>query len=335
MTTDKRIDFGPLAARTFDSECFRQLWEIVAPPRGSVYTDPGLQHVLAFRPDGAWLNPDWIAIEEYSLTTSAETDNEPRDGPLETTRRADDVEAIRHRRSHDFTRWSPRLEVWKSARKADQHPRVPFPFSACDLAAFMLHGPGAILADAFGGLRRLEPDLEAIAESNAVRTPRGEALRSAWKAIRLLEREIGRIPVDAQQLTAALPLGAPNLPRSVLDAAEADYKGRFADWLSRATSYLVEASGPQDSSGTSANGGSTVGAASKETPTERRARRLARYRALGGDVEIKGAGVIRFSGRRGAQAELAREEQIAGRPMSKRQDVARDLRAAIAEEMQR
>jgi hypothetical protein len=335
MTTDKRIDFGPLAVRTFDSECFRQMWEIVAPPGGSIHTDPGLQHVLDFRPDGAWLNPDWIAVEEFSLTSPVETDSGPRDLPRDEKQRAGDADSIRHRRPYDFTRWSAQLQVLKSAQKADKHPRMPFPFSACDLAAFMLHGPGAILADAFGGLWRIEPDLEPLGESDAVGTPKGQALCSAWKAIRLVELEFGRLPVDAQQLTAALPVGAPNLPQPVLDAAEADYKGRFADWLSGAAKCLVEASGPQELSGTSAKGGSAVGAASIETPTERRFRRLARFRALGGDIEIKGAGVTQLSGRRGAQAELAREEQDSGHPMSKRQDVSKDLRAAIAEEMQR
>jgi hypothetical protein len=244
MTTDKRIDFGPLAVRTFDSDCFQQLWEIVAPPGWSIHRDPGLQHVLAFRPDGAWLNLDWIAVEEFSLTSPVETVSGPRDLPRDAKQRADDADSIRHRRPHDFTRWSAQLEVLKSAQKADQQPRIPFPFSACDLAAFMLHGPGAILADAFGGLRRREPDLRPIGGEAAAGTPKRGALCGAWTAIRLAEQEIGRIPLDAQQLTAALPKGAPNPSQTELDVAEADYKARFVDWRSRMANCLVGAGRP-------------------------------------------------------------------------------------------
>lgn len=53
----------------------------------------------------------------------------------------------------------------------------------------------------------------------------------------------------------------------------------------------------------------------REMPAERRARRLARLRELGGDFEVAGTG-CRTTGDRGALARLVSEEQAAGRPMS-------------------
>lgn len=64
-----------------------------------------------------------------------------------------------------------------------------------------------------------------------------------------------------------------------------------------------------------------------EPTADRRARRLARFRELGGDIE-KSGGVWRKVGRHGALAELAREEEAAGRQMKDRNDIKEDLFAA-------
>ena len=64
----------------------------------------------------------------------------------------------------------------------------------------------------------------------------------------------------------------------------------------------------------------------KETPSERRSRRLARFRELGGDIRSAGTGW--HSTGRGALAALIREEVAAGRPMSDKSDVRADLRTA-------
>jgi len=65
-----------------------------------------------------------------------------------------------------------------------------------------------------------------------------------------------------------------------------------------------------------------------ESPSDRRARRLARFRALGGILDS----ADRMTGTRGALAELQREEKAAGRPMSDRSDVRSDLSKAIEDE---
>lgn len=71
-----------------------------------------------------------------------------------------------------------------------------------------------------------------------------------------------------------------------------------------------------------------------ESPKVRMQRRLLRLRELGGDLRPAGDS-FHLTGRRGALADLVREEGAAGRPMSKRQDVRRDLeRASTAEQVQ-
>lgn len=65
-----------------------------------------------------------------------------------------------------------------------------------------------------------------------------------------------------------------------------------------------------------------------EDAAGRQRRRLARLRELGGDMRRAGA-VWQCSGRRGALAELVREEAAAGRPRADKSDVRRDLIAAM------
>jgi hypothetical protein len=67
-----------------------------------------------------------------------------------------------------------------------------------------------------------------------------------------------------------------------------------------------------------------------EDPVQRRARRAERFAQLDGQLEKHGDG-WRNAGRRGALADLAREEESAGRPMSDKSDVRADLIAAMRE----
>jgi hypothetical protein len=65
-----------------------------------------------------------------------------------------------------------------------------------------------------------------------------------------------------------------------------------------------------------------------EDVSSRQSRRFARFRALGGDMRRAGNG-WQCSGRRGALAELVREEAAVGRPRSDRKDIRCDLIAAM------
>ena len=67
-----------------------------------------------------------------------------------------------------------------------------------------------------------------------------------------------------------------------------------------------------------------------ETPTRRRTRRLVRLRELGGDMRRAGES-WHCIGRRGALADLVREEAAAGRPMAFPANVRDDLKAAMGD----
>lgn len=75
-----------------------------------------------------------------------------------------------------------------------------------------------------------------------------------------------------------------------------------------------------------------AGAAGSESPQQRRERRLARLRELGGDLRQAGTGWQTW-GKRGALAALVREEAAAGRPMADRKDVRSDLIAALGDQL--
>lgn len=71
--------------------------------------------------------------------------------------------------------------------------------------------------------------------------------------------------------------------------------------------------------------------AGAEDPAQRRARRAERFAQLGGLLEKHGDGWLTRAGRRGALAELVREEESEGRPMSDKSDVRADLIAALGD----
>ncbi|MBU9443823.1 hypothetical protein KTE62_19110 [Burkholderia multivorans] len=73
-------------------------------------------------------------------------------------------------------------------------------------------------------------------------------------------------------------------------------------------------------------------ASGSEMPEQRQARRLARFRELGGDLEKVGGGQWRLTGRRGTLAALSREEKRDGRARHDERDVRNELaKAADAE----
>ncbi|QCX50691.1 hypothetical protein [Ralstonia pseudosolanacearum] len=75
------------------------------------------------------------------------------------------------------------------------------------------------------------------------------------------------------------------------------------------------------------------GASASETPEQRQVRRLARFRALGGNLEKVGGNQWRLAGRRGALADLSREEKTAGHARHDARDVRRELDRAASSEI--
>jgi hypothetical protein len=90
---------------------------------------------------------------------------------------------------------------------------------------------------------------------------------------------------------------------------------------------------PTKQTATGFGSGSNASHDPAEMPEARRSRRLARFTELLGEIRRAGD-AWQLCGRRGALADLVREEAAAGRQRAKRQDVTRDLHAAMAEQMQ-
>jgi hypothetical protein len=101
-----------------------------------------------------------------------------------------------------------------------------------------------------------------------------------------------------------------------------------------AATWGFELTGVQDAA--SDEGGSGVAPpashpATAETPRIRQARRLKRFAELGGLMKPAGSS-WHCSGRKGALADLIREEKAARRPMADKTNVRRDLGAAMGEQ---
>jgi hypothetical protein len=68
--------------------------------------------------------------------------------------------------------------------------------------------------------------------------------------------------------------------------------------------------------------------ATRELPEQRKDRRLERFEAIGGRLAKTRSGSWKMVGRKGALADLAREEQTARNPRSDPREVSRELKAA-------
>lgn len=171
---------------------------------------------------------------------------------------------------------------------------LPVPFTAAELAAFMLAGGGLFLLESFEDQFADVPegsfpdplDEDALDRLGPNSGQAREAIREAHRLLRLSTERFGRGDGGARSA---------------------------AEWL---LSRAVAASGD-------------AAKATSEPPAQRRQRRLARLRQLGGHMRRAGDG-WQVTGRRGALAALVREEAAAGRPMADKTDVRADLAAAAA-----
>lgn len=240
--------------------------------------------------------------------------------------------------------WSPHMHAPTAGGHWRDRPVLTFPFTPGALAAFMLDGPGWWLAQAFGGLDRIDergrraPDLSML----SVRTDRSAAARRTalllaltWDAYSAAVAAVGPRPVDPAD-------AATTSDAEWIAAASADRAGQTSgrpwrvatqprtvdetEWLDGMCRVLREKrnEAPDTSAGPASLSAST------EDPNERRRRRLARLRELGGDMRRSGEGAWQMTVVRGALAALVREEAAAGRPMADKSDVRADLAAAMA-----
>lgn len=101
--------------------------------------------------------------------------------------------------SQDVFQWTPACDMdWPGSPDPLKAPSLPIEFSANELAAFMLSGPGALVAINYGGWEH-GPD-EGMLEAMGLqaREPR-RALRAAYAAYRDAEKVVGRLDEELQQ----------------------------------------------------------------------------------------------------------------------------------------
>ncbi len=258
MHNPQPVDFGELTKREFSRQTFQRLWALAVPDAGeresSVPIEAGaplqdltsLGRVLDIRDDGAWLSSKWLLLSHSNATKLEKThDVLPlRIVPM-TEAEAAGLAAEVVPAEPDGLLWSARQELAPADGDLVQHPMLQFPFSACDLAAFMLGGAGYFLAEAFGGLHSRSPELGFIGDVKRYQC--GDALVGAWRAFKLAEKVAGPRPLTAQQLTATLPKGEPNLPLGKLRAADRNHAKKFKTWRRRMTEllWIVDAEGPE------------------------------------------------------------------------------------------
>ena len=134
------------------------------------------------------------------------------------------------------------------AHDAPKHqPVLHVPFSGAELAAHLLDGIGSILAGAYGGLDRAEPDvvklgvtrqkvtqddgheevIEVVVDGLLKRPV--TALRRAWKAYHSALDSVGPRPQSAEQFVAGLP---PNTrPSSAeIESVECRFQSDYPQW---------------------------------------------------------------------------------------------------------
>lgn len=84
-------------------------------------------------------------------------------------------------------------------------PSLPFPFTANQLAAFMLDGPGAGLTTVYGNWVD-EPDAETLEEIGVQGTKVREVLRAAYAILRQTQDAVGALDMEQQQRAEELRL---------------------------------------------------------------------------------------------------------------------------------
>ena len=101
--------------------------------------------------------------------------------------------------------WTPACEMegWPDSPEASTYPALPYPFTAKELAAFLLSGAGSMVAEDYGDFSDgpYEVRLQALgAKAGHAR----DALRQAYTEIRRAIAEVGEVDQQLQQKAHAL-----------------------------------------------------------------------------------------------------------------------------------
>jgi hypothetical protein len=242
MPNSKSVDFGEqLSKREFTRITFKRLWTMAVPDQGQhglsssaeigapLHDLSSLRQMLDIRDDGVWLSKEWLLLPRMDAAKSTKGDDDSSAKTVALTE-AEAAELLEGALpvEPDGLLWAARQEIDPLPEDLWREPRLRFPFSAVDLAAFLLDGPGYFIAEAFGGLQAASPDFGCLGLSS--RHQCGRALEGAWKAFKLAEKIAGSQPLSAQQRTAALRKGEPNLPVVDLEAADRNHAKNHKPW---------------------------------------------------------------------------------------------------------
>jgi hypothetical protein len=142
-------------------------------------------------------------------------------------------------------RWRParQLQHLPGAPEVKDTPMLPNPFTARELAAFMLDGAGALVADFYGewddgpdpeSLRAIDPDSKAR-----------RAVTEAFTAYRLAIEKVGKYDMDAlaRRDAAHTAYWKSSNDKALLKAfedAEAEWDAAYQAWLTKMVRCLLE-----------------------------------------------------------------------------------------------
>ena len=146
-----------------------------------------------------------------------------------------------------------KLQSWKpvTAFQDDQNapdckdtPALPFPFDARDLAAFMLDGVGAFVADYYGDWED-GPETECLNDIDPSNNYARRAVREAFDAYRLAIEKVGKYDMDAlaRRDAAHTAYWKSSNDKALLKAfedAEAEWDAAYQAWLTKMVRCLLE-----------------------------------------------------------------------------------------------
>ena len=142
--------------------------------------------------------------------------------------------------------WKPVMAFQDDQNAPDckDTPALPFPFDARDLAAFMLDGVGAFVADYYGDWED-GPETECLNDIDPSNNYARRAVREAFDAYRLAIEKVGKYDMDAlaRRDAAHTAYWKSSNDKALLKAfedAEAEWDAAYQAWLTKMVRCLLE-----------------------------------------------------------------------------------------------
>lgn len=142
--------------------------------------------------------------------------------------------------------WKPVMAFQDDQNAPDckDTPALPFPFDARDLAAFMLDGVGAFVADYYGDWED-GPETECLNDIDPSNNYARRAVREAFDAYRMAIEKVGKYDMDAlaRRDAAHTAYWKSSNDKALLKAfedAEAEWDAAYQAWLTKMVRCLLE-----------------------------------------------------------------------------------------------